>query len=561
MTYTPRTKPRAHQAEALRRIAARPNEPSSLDVFALLMEMGCGKSKVILDEFGARQGDDLDDLLIIAPASAYRNWDQGKTETQLSEFEAHLNPDLYRRLAIRAWVSGNKAAMGRFKDVLDVLDRPRLLVVNVEALSSVKTVFELCKKFLSQRRSMLVVDESTTIRNRRANRTKKIIELGKYAAAKRILTGLVAPKSPMDLYAQFSFLDPSILGFDNFVTFQARYAKMSYICFLPSDVLRAKVLSLCSKNANLGVLRNRLKTIAPKSPGVETMPHDALVTRIRYEVSGMSRNDMVRSIPLLGGYVQSVPKIEGFQNLDELQTKMAPYSYRVLKDDCLDLPKKIYMPPREVKLTPEQQTAYGNMLEFATTELEGEHITASNVVSLMIRLHQIVCGYAVNECSEVTYIPSNRTDALVEVLEDHSGKAIIWLCHKPTFKLVFDRLVDEYGQEAVASFHGGNRPTRLDEEKRFLGDPECRFMISSYAGALGNTWVNASLVVYFENTYDLEKRMQSEDRSHRDGLRHPVTYVDLMVPETVDEKILYALRRKINLATSITGDNYKEWLI
>ena len=81
------------------------------------------------------------------------------------------------------------------------------------------------------------------------------------------------------------------------------------------------------------------------------------------------------------------------------------------------------------------------------------------------------------------------------------------------------------------------------------------------AGGIGNTWVNASLVVYFANNHDLELRAQSEDRSHRDGLKHSVTYVDLVAEGTVDDKILETLRKKIDMSTLINGENYKEWLI
>ena len=103
---------------------------------------------------------------------------------------------------------------------------------------------------------------------------------------------------------------------------------------------------------------------------------------------------------------------------------------------------------------------------------------------------------------------------------------------------------------------------RGEEEKRFLNDPECRFMVSTPAsGGVGNTWVVADLVIYFSSSFDLEHRFQSEDRAHRIGQTKSVTYIDLVASGTIDEKIIHALRNKINLADQITGNSWREWLI
>lgn len=503
MTYQPLTQPRAHQVTALERIRNRPQRPSPADVFALLMEYGAGKSKVVCDEFGEREhAGDLQDLLVLAGAGSYLNWVEDKSERQPSEFHRHLSADLNSRLVAAPWISGAGAGHKRRLEALLKTDRPRALVMNIEALSSTQAARDLALQFLKSgrgRRAMMVVDESTSIKGHDSKRTKTVVSLGAEAAARRILTGLITPNSPMDLYSQFEFLDWRILGQRSYYSFRSRYA----------------------------VLRD-----------------------IQVQVPG---TDRTRSV-----------KIEvAYRNTDELQEKIAPYSYRVLKDDCLDLPPKIYAPVRDVKLTDEQRRVYNELRDFATAELSAEaHVTATMAMTRMLRLQQVLCGYVVDENGVEHDIPSNRGAELLEVLGEHSGKAIIWCpFHRPLQKIV-KLLEKEYGPGSVAQFHGLNKSTRGEEERRWLGDPACRWMVSTQAaGGRGNTWLPGTLVVYFANNFDLELRLNSEDRPHRDGQTSHVTYVDMVARGTVEEKVVQNLRGKIDIATAISGDGYKSWIV
>lgn len=499
--YRPRTSPRAHQLKAFELTSGK-------RLFAYLCEMGTGKSKMILDEWGARViSGRIHDLLIVAPAGSYRNWDLDKSDDQPSQLRAHLSPELFRAVRSYAWVSGmSKTARKCLGLFLAVRRYPRVFVVNIEALSTNEDARQACVEFLSVlgRRSMMVIDESTKIRNRDAQRTKEIMKLKGYADLRRILTGLVSPRSPLDLYSQFEFLDNRILGHESIHTFKRRY------CVLETT----QVPSGRDKEGNVKWRR--------------------------------------------------IDVIVAYKNLDELQSKIAPYSYRVLKEDCLDLPTKIYAPRWEVPLTDEQKRLYNDLLLFSTAELDAStHVTATMVITKLLRLHQIVCGHIVDEEDGTEHdIKSNRINALMDILEEHNGKVIIWCNYRREIDKIVKRLEEEYGEGSVAQFHGGNRNIRGKQEQRFLNEPKCRFMVSTQsAGGLGNTWVNANLVIYFSNDYDLEKRFQSEDRCHRDGLKHSVTYIDLVSSKTVDEKILQALRKKLNMMTLITGENYREWLI
>jgi len=488
MTYTPRLPALAHQTIALTRLRDKPS------AFAILMGTGTGKTKCVLDEWSERVAD-TPNLLVIAPAGSYANWYLDRSPEEPSEATKHLDPALRKEMLIHHWSSsGGVKWANALKFFLTEKRRPRMFCVNVEAFSSVDRVITACTAFLTSRPTLMIVDESSRIKGPTTARTKAVIKLGKLAAARRIATGLVTPQSPMDLWSQFAFLDPAILGCKTFAGFRSIYA----------------------------------------------------ITRKEH----------------FPGARWPVEVIVGFRNLDELAKLLEPYSYRVHKEDCLDLPEKIYT-TRDVPMSAEQTRAYKELKQFATTKLESEaHVTATSVITQILRLHQLLCGHLVDEQQNVHEVPENRTRVLMDVLAEHDGKAVIWVSYEHSLKKLKATLEKEYGEGSVATFWGGNRTERLDEETNFKTDPKCRFMIATPgAGGMGNTWTQADLVIYYSNSYDLEQRVQSEDRTHRIGQTKSVTYVDLVARGTVDEKILHALRNKINLSAQITGANWYEWVV
>jgi len=518
-----RTQLYQHQKDAVARALENPK------AFALLAETGTGKSVMVLAEFQERLGKDITDLLVIAPMGCIRNWYQTRGE-KISELEAHLDPELFKHLFIVN--NRGKAADRRQQEAMMKTNRPKALFVNIEALSRGAKDEMLCRKLLTSGKVMMVIDESTTIRSHKSNRSKAIARLGNLAACKRILTGLVTPKSPLDLYNQMNFLDRSILDSPSYVGFRARYARMKIICREPAAIVDMRLRQ--------AMMRKRVKLY----------------------IDGMSYQQKVEKILELGGWIQHIPIIEGYKNLEELQHKIAPYSFQILKKDCLDLEPKTYQ-FRDVELTPEQKRVYKDILHDATAELgDGTFVTANSVLSQMQRLHQVVCGHVKNEDGVVKDIGTNRMTALIEILNEHDGKAIIWVCYDYEIRRIAEAIRKEFGHDSVAMFWGGNAKTRDEEEAKFLSKPECRFIVSTQmSGGRGNTWNAASLAIYAANNHDLEHRYQSEDRCHRIGQVNKVTYIDLIVRGTVEEKIVWALRKKIDLATAITGENFRQWLV
>jgi SNF2 family DNA or RNA helicase len=373
------------------------------------------------------------------------------------------------------------------------------LCVNIEALAYA-TGEKFAHSFAGAYANKFLcgIDESTMIKSPTAKRTLSAIKIGKWAKYKRILTGDPVPRSPTDLYSQCMFLDSSLLGFSSFYAFRNRYCTMR-------EILVAQI-------------GNR--------PGS-----------------------------------RKVSVITGTQRLDELKDVLKKFSYRVVKDDCLDIPAKIYT-TYTVELTPEQKKAYSDLKETATLFINDHVVTAALAITQLIRFHQIVMGYVQTDGGELIELPTNRPAALLSVVEQTRGKVVIWATYRHDIKLIIKALKEEYGNESVVDFFGDTS----DDDRRkavnaFQNRPEVRFFVGNPAsGRYGITLTSSHDVIYYSNNFNLEFRNQSEDRCHRIGQTSKVTYVDLVTPNTIDVKVINALRNKKNVSALINGDTFKEWL-
>jgi|TARA_R110001583_G_scaffold387_10_gene3554 SNF2 family DNA or RNA helicase len=479
MRYKFKYKPYEHQLEALKKSWDKPH-------YALFMDMGTGKSKVLIDNIAMLYDKgEIDSALIIAPKGVYRNWER-------KELPAHLPEHITANVV--TWSPQKTKKKQQELDTLNVVsDDLQIFLMNVEAFSSKRGV-EVADKFLMCHRCMFAVDESTTIKSKGAARTKNMIKLGKTAPYKRILTGSPVTKSPLDLFTQCEFLDEGILGHSSFWTFQNRYAKM-----------------------------------VRKTMGAHSFNH-----------------------------------IVGYQNLSELNHLIEEFSFRVRKEDCLDLPDKVYT-KRLVELTPEQHRLYEQMKRNALAIIEGEGlVSAPTVLTQLLRLQQVCSGFAKLEDGRVIKVPSNKLNELMSMLEEIDGKVIIWGNFTHDLELIGEALSKKYGEDSVELFYGG---TAADDRQLIVErfqDPDSplKFFVGQpRTGGYGLTLTEAKTVVYYSNGYDLEVRLQSEDRAHRIGQNNKVTYVDIIAEGTVDEKVLQALRSKIDISSRVLAEGYKEWII
>ena len=258
---------------------------------------------------------------------------------------------------------------------------------------------------------------------------------------------------------------------------------------------------------------------------------------------------------------RSINLVTGYQNLGELSDKLKPFSYRVLKEDCLDLPDKVYM-KREIQLTAEQKKLYDQMKREALATLNGKTVTTMTALTQLMRLHQITCGHFSADDGSIQEIKNNRLAELLDVLEEIEGKAIIWAHYQHDVMNIYKLLEDKYGPGSVVHYYGKTLPEERDYAiKNFKTNDKVRFFVGTpQTGGYGITLTQANTVIYYSNGYDLEKRMQSEDRAHRIGQKKTVTYVDIIAEKTVDTKIVKSLRKKINIASKVMGEELKSWI-
>jgi len=271
-----------------------------------------------------------------------------------------------------------------------------------------------------------------------------------------------------------------------------------------------------------------------------------------------SRYAVTRKIQVQGRQVEIVV---GYRNLGELSEKIQPFSKRVLKDDCLDLPKKTFM-KHVVEMTKEQKKVYKQMKEEAIAYLDGKVLSSATVMTQLMRLHQITCGHFTPDDGEIKNLPCNRMTELMDILENVHGKAVIWSHYTHDVRRIIDEIKRVYGDDSVVDYFGQTTSEeRSANIKKFQNDDNCRFFVgTTHTGGYGITLTAASTMIYFSNGYDLEKRQQSEARIDRIGQTKPMTYIDIISEDTVDDRIVKALRSKINIANQIMGEDYKDWI-
>lgn len=454
--------------------------------FALFLEMGTGKTKILIDNIAMLYDKgEVDGAFILAPKGVYRNW--------IKEITEHMPAHVDYQLAL--WSPNLTAAKTReLVQVLKPGDDLKILVMNIEAMSTDKGI-NMAEKFVKAKRCFMAVDESTTIKTYNSIRTKWVVKTGLYAKYKRIATGSPITNGPLDLFSQCEFLDPKLLGFFSYFTFKNYYCEM-------------------------------WKRPIPGKPG------------------------------------KFFDEIVDFRHMGELAQDLSKFSYRIRKDECLDLPEKVYL-RREVELTDEQKRHYKSLVKHNLTMIDGNLVTTTIALTQLMRLLQVCSGHIRDDNGQFHEFPSRKLDELMDTLEETSGKVIIWAQFTNDVLRIREAIEAKYGKNTVAVYHGATpdaeRP-KIVEAFQDHSNPLRFFVGQPSSGGYGITLTAAETVIYYSNGYDLEKRLQSEDRAHRIGQTKSVTYIDLVAAGTVEEKVIQALREKIAIANVILQEGARPWL-
>lgn len=502
MEYVYKTEPYDHQRAVFERTRDRAE-------IALYLEMGTGKSKITIDTAGwQHETGVIDGLLIIAPAGVHRNWVD-------VEIPRHL-PDRIERFCV-TWRSGKMESKSTKANLADLLtfDGLSVLSMNVEAIIT-KIGRSYVERFLARRRVLAVIDESIIIKTPGASRTKVAITLGKRARTRRICSGAPITQGPLDLYAQFQFLRPGILGFTSFLAFKHTFAEWDE-----------------GFNGRTGRTYQTLKC---------------------------------------------------YRNQDQLLALCAPYTERITKDECLDLPPKVYE-RRPFAMTADQRSLYEKLREEYVAELSSmESVTVAHALTRILRLQQVASGYwperhegsicaacggvGCESCDDlgmgVTLLPMRRLtttnpriDALRDLLEELPvERQVICWCR---FRFDVEEVLAAFGADAVRYDGATGEDERATSIAKFMAGEARLFVGTPRAGGRGLTLTAASVVVFYSHDFSYEIRAQAEDRAHRIGQTRSVTYVDLIAEDTVDERLLEVVAAKRDLAALFDRDP-RSWL-
>lgn len=476
---------------------------------AIFWQQGTGKSKLIIDTMCRLYIERLIDcVVVIAPKGVHRNWVS-------DELPAHMWDDLPFKSYF--WQGGQTKREQQELEYLHRYPYLQFLTVNYNAVidrtkpRSTKKIKSrakiMLKNFLSTR-TLLVLDESTAVKTPGSKTSRTVWALSNMVDRKRIMSGQPVTKNPLDLFAQFRILDTLILKFKTYAEFVGRYA---------------------------------------------------LVIK-------MDKYDIVKE----------------YKNLGELKASYDPYMTRVLKKDCLDLPEKLPAIKRYFELTAKQAKHYRELAETFLTELDtpceecsgdrvdrkgnmcktctgtGTIINGTLAMVRRLRFQQITCGFVSDEEKRPIDLcapnPNPRIQLLKQCLSENDDYGLIWAWQHYDLEGICQLLK----QMKIPYVEYSGRVTddqKAEAKVQFQNKGNVRIFLASQAAAYsGHTLHRGEFNIYYSQTDNGEHRWQSEDRTHRAGLKHPVAYLDFYSDMPIENAIMQNLIRKKIYNEQMMGD-------
>lgn len=493
--------------------------------FFYSMEQRTGKTQPCIDRMGyLYETGKIDAVLVPSmPSGAPRNW--------MDELAINLPGRVPRQIMLwKAQKIKNKLVQKELEALLG-LQGLSIILINGEAVIT-KAFLDYIGQFVRKRKVFMVDDESTLLQKTPGSQRTKVLEaIGKHAKYRACLDGTPTGEGPLDLYSQYKFLDPNILGFTSFYSFRARYAVLE-------------------KGYNRAANREFV----------------------------MVKRDEDTGEPI-------------YQNIDELQQRIKPYTFRVrFKEVFKDVPDPVYQ-KRYFELADEQRRIYDELereLEAYLSAPDGEKVTVANVLTRYLRLQQIACGYwpaskvgavcpdcrgeGCERCDGLgmvedtiplrRLVPFNdnpRVRALADEFQFSSGPAIVWA----RFNQDIDDVVELCKQL-------GRRPCQYDgrvsEELKYAGKQGFQsgvydtFVAKTTSAGRAVNVSAAEWMCYYSSQFGLNQRLQSEVRAQTGTRTIATGIVDLIATNTKDEVIVSSHRGKRRLSDVILNEKSGAWI-
>lgn len=470
-----------------------------------LWEQRTGKSKVTIDTCAALYDyGRINGLLIIAPNGVHRNWINDEIPTHM--------PDRVQRITA-VWSSNHtKKKIAELESLFNGGHELRILAMNIEALMTKKGT-EFARRFLNATAAMMVVDESTRIKNPLAAVTKACLKLAQHAKYRRILNGTPATQSPLDVYAQLLFLHEEAVPVQSYVAFKARYAD-----FLPT-----------SHPMIQSIMRRSGTRFAPQI---------------------IAQDDDGKPM---------------YKNLEELKQWVDKCCDRVTRKECADLPEKLYK-RWEVELAPHQEKLIKQYLLALKQGHSPEPI--SKMVAVML-YQRMVCGIVPKQLTgddhhtKMFDKPEDnpRIQAVQEIIEAYPDASIIFWARFKTDLHEIVAHIEKVTCKPVARYWGDISNDEREEAKLAFQEKRVQYFVGQpQSGGVGLPLHSADVMCYHSNDFSLYTRLQSEDRSEHMQKKTGTLIIDIEAKGTVDTKIINALRSKRDVANLITGDESWGWL-
>lgn len=469
--------------------------------WGLFWEMGCGKSwEAIVQTAHLFERGEVNGLLVLAPNGVHRNW-------ITDELPAHMPDSIAEGMRTHTWQTSKASTKKHALAAQEVLRTPKdALAVMCMSYDAIMTdaARDCAKRFLAARRCMYVLDESPRIKTPGTARTKRVLASSVHAPYRRVLTGTVVDDKPFDVYTQIRFLDAaawSEVGCSTYEAFKSTFG-------------------VWEKGFAVGS----------------------------------------------GGTTREYPKLVAYRNMPLLREIVAKHGSRLTKEAAgLSLPPKLYS-KRYFELTPPQRRAYEELKQSFFTMVGDDLSSADLAITRLLRFQQVTSGYLPTDDGEegpaglvALCSPNPRLKLLVELVEDAGHQVIVWAKYRADITAILEAL--RAADISCVRYDGQCSDDEMQAAKDEFKAGRAQVFVSNPAkGGEGLTLNHAKTMVYYNNSFKLSHRLQSEARNHRIGQDVSVNVVDLIAADTVDSFIVDTLRSKHELAAFVQGDEIKEWI-